>query len=59
MLPLGDTAWALAHLEHIPTDVLPATVWNRLRFPEFDALRGNARFERVNRSFRPLVARSP
>jgi hypothetical protein len=58
-LALGDTAWALEHLEHIPAAERSPLLWAYLRFPQFDALRGNARFERVYQSARPAAARAP
>jgi tetratricopeptide (TPR) repeat protein len=58
-LTLGDTAWALDHLERIPAGESGALVWQFLRLPLFDALRGNARFERVYQSARPAAARAP
>jgi TolB-like protein len=58
-LALGDTAWALEHLEHIPVGERGAMLWSILHLPEFDALRGNARFERVYQAARPAAARAP
>jgi len=58
-LALGDTAWALEHLEQNPATERGALVWQFLRVPQFDALRGNARFERVYQENRPTSARAP
>jgi tetratricopeptide (TPR) repeat protein len=59
MLALGDTAWALQHLEHIPSAERDAGLWSYLRLPAFDALRTNPRFMAVYRDARPPGARSP
>jgi hypothetical protein len=47
------------HLEHIPVTEGGALVWQMLRLPLFDPLRGNARFERVLQEARPTAARAP
>lgn len=59
MLALGDTAWALEHLERTPASMRDAALWMLLRLPVFDPLRANPRFQRVYRDSRPLGARSP
>ena len=53
LLALGDTAEALDELERMP---LHPGRWGRLRFPEFDVLRGNPRFERLLAESRPRGA---
>lgn len=58
-LSLGDTAWAVEHLERIPTRERSAMLWAILRLPQFDGLRGNARVERVYQAARPTSARAP
>lgn len=58
-LSLGDTAWAVEHIERIPTRERSALLWTILRLPQFDGLRGNARVERVYQAARPTSARAP
>jgi TolB-like protein len=59
MLALGDTAWALEHIEHIPAPNRDASLWEFLRLPQLDALRSNPRFQRVYLDSRPPAARAP
>ena len=56
LLALGDTTAALDRLERAPPD--PGG-WGLLLRPEFDALRGNTRFERLLAAFRPQGAVGP
>lgn len=56
ILALGDTAAVLDRLDHVPRTAL---LWVGLRRPEFDALRGNPRFERVIAESRPPGAAGP
>jgi len=56
ILALGDTAAALDRLDHVPRTAL---LWVGLRRPEFDALRGNPRFERAVAESRPPGAAGP
>ena len=51
LLAVGDTAAALARLEHAPPD--PGS-WSLLQWPWFDGLRGNPRFERLVAAVQPV-----
>jgi TolB-like protein/Flp pilus assembly protein TadD len=59
VMALGDTAWALEHLERMPPAVRNAATWTFLRQPTFDGLRDNPRFRRVYLEARPVGARAP
>jgi eukaryotic-like serine/threonine-protein kinase len=56
LLALGDRAGALDRLEHLPPD--PSSWW-WLHRPEFDALHGNPRYERLLAALRPPAAVGP
>ena len=56
LLAVGDTAEALDRLERASPD---PNLWAALRRPEFDALRGNSRYERLVAALRPLGAVGP
>ncbi len=56
LVAVGDTAEALDRLERAPPD--PAT-WSLLRRPEFDALHGNPRYERLVTALRPPGSLGP
>ncbi len=59
MLALGDSAAALELLERVPGPSRDARLWRYLRYPQFDAVRANPRFQRVYADSRPPGARSP
>jgi hypothetical protein len=56
LLALGDTAAALDRLEHEQPD---PGLWSWLQRPQFDALRGNPRFDRLVAASRPPGALGP
>jgi hypothetical protein len=56
LVAVGDTAAALDRLERTPP--VPY-LWAALRRPEFDALRGNPRYQRLLAAVRPAGAVGP
>jgi hypothetical protein len=56
LVAVGDTAEALDRLERATPD---PNLWVALHRPEFDALHGNARYERLLAALRPTGAVGP